>query len=185
MFIEQLSDVSPIGTILAWVPKPQVGANPVDLPNGWLLCDGSSITQGPWAGGKTPNLNSIGAFLRGGNNGHVLEIEQHQVEDHHHADSGHKHSCSASSSASSHHHTYTYSSASSDAGDICGTNGACADPDTLKHTTQNTGNSGISISTSCGTGSVHSGLGGVSSPAKSGGETRPINMKVIYVMRCW
>jgi len=231
-------DFSPIGTILAWVPKPQDSFASLELPDGWMRCDGTHITKGPWKGGKTPDLNSVGAFLRGGKDDHALEMEDDQVEDHSHNDQGHHHSCSASSNSgshhhscsasshssshhhtcsasshsSSHHHSYSYARTASDDGEICGTSGNhCSDPDTLEHVTTNTGSSyvgvsttcstgssnvGVSttcgtgssyvgVSTTCSTGSVHSGITGVASSAKSGLETRPLNMKVIYVIRIY
>merc|ERR1711934_259632 len=105
--VEQLSDQSPLGTILAWVPHPEASLAGEDLPDGWLPCNGSTITKGPWTGGKTPDLNSIGAFLRGGADDKVLEMEDDQVQDHEHEDPGHQHDCSASSTASPHDHSYT------------------------------------------------------------------------------
>ena len=76
---------APIGTILAWVPKPEkTSSNVVSIPDGWMPCDGSLITQGQWKGGKSPDLNSIGAFLRGDPADLVLEMEDSQIEDHQH-----------------------------------------------------------------------------------------------------
>ena len=118
---------------MAWVPHPEASLASEDLPDGWLPCNGSTITNGPWIGGKTPDLNSIGAFLRGGTDDKVLEVEQDQVQDHEHT----------STSAS------------------------------------------VTVQTSCSTSSHSSDIGGVDSAARSGTETRPINMKVSYVMRCW
>ena len=70
------SEVAPIGTIVAWTPKPdQDTLNPVDLPNGWVLCDGSVITHGIWAGRSTPDLNGRKRFLRGGSYEDVLTEE--------------------------------------------------------------------------------------------------------------
>merc|ERR1719264_1958602 len=105
--VEQLSDQSPLGTILAWVPHPEASLASEDLPDGWLPCNGSTITKGLWAGGKTPDLNSIGAFLRGGADDKLLEVEDDQVQEHGHEDSGHQHDCSASSTAAPHTHAYT------------------------------------------------------------------------------
>ena len=76
---------APIGTILAWVPKPEeTSSKAVSIPDGWMPCDGSLITQGQWKGGKTPDLNSVGAFLRGDPADLVLEMEDSQIEDHEH-----------------------------------------------------------------------------------------------------
>ena len=70
------SEVAPIGTIVAWTPKPnQDTLNPVDLPDGWVLCDGSVITYGIWAGQSTPDLNGRKRFLRGGSYEDVLTEE--------------------------------------------------------------------------------------------------------------
>ena len=76
---------APIGTILAWVPKPEkISSKAVSIPDGWMPCDGSLITQGQWKGGKTPDLNSVGAFLRGDPTDLVLEMKDSQIEDHQH-----------------------------------------------------------------------------------------------------
>merc|ERR1712098_548908 len=99
--------LAPIGTILAWSPKVDPSSGDlVPLPNGWQLCDGSTITKGPWSGGSTPNLNNAGLFLRGGDQSSVLEVEESMLEDHEHTDGGHSHSCQASSVAEPHSHTY-------------------------------------------------------------------------------
>ena len=38
---------APIGTILAWVPKPEkTSSKAVSITDGWMPCDGSLITQG-------------------------------------------------------------------------------------------------------------------------------------------
>merc|ERR1719264_357430 len=91
--VEQLSDRSPLGTILAWVPHPEVSLANEDLPEGWLRCNGSTITKGPWAGGKTPDLNGEKRFLRGASDSEVLSMEEDQMQDHKHqvSDPGHTH----------------------------------------------------------------------------------------------
>ena len=204
-----MSNASPLGTILAWVPQPEASQTVEALPDGWLPCDGSTITKGPWIGGKTPDLNSIGAFLRGGTDDKVLEVEDDQVQDHEHEDSGHQHDCSASSTAAPHDHDYLQYNNKDQ---------ACAQSNCghIMHSrtiTQTTESASVSVSTSCSTSflvfasvwtwaiiiskmihysalkakmkSHSSGIGGVDSAARSGTETRPINMKVSYVMRCW
>merc|ERR1719341_23125 len=104
--VEQLSDQSPLGTILAWVPHPEVSLASENLPDGWLPCNGSTITKGPWTGGKTPDLNGEKRFLSGGTDDKILEVEDDQVQEHQHEDSGHEHGCFASSSAGNHHHSF-------------------------------------------------------------------------------
>ena len=50
--------ITPIGTIQAWSPIPEVGSeNPVSIPNCWIPCDGSLIKNGTWIGQHSPNLN--------------------------------------------------------------------------------------------------------------------------------
>jgi len=82
----------PLGTILSWVPKP-LPATPHQetIPDGWVYCDGGVIPKGVWAGQKTPNLNGEGRFLRGGTAAQVLTPEGHMVQDHTHVDNGHTH----------------------------------------------------------------------------------------------
>ena len=60
-------DAFPLGTILSWVDRPSNGvSHVVDIPKGWVVCDGREIPEGIWKGSKTPNLNDEGRFLRGG-----------------------------------------------------------------------------------------------------------------------
>ena len=89
-----LSSDAPLGTITAWTPKIDLTSNDnIDLPDGWLLCDGGIIDQGLWNGGRTPNLNSEGRFLRGGSIDEVLTMQDDSFQDHGHPviDSGHTH----------------------------------------------------------------------------------------------
>jgi len=184
--VDEVSSASPLGTILAWVPQAEASLAAEALPDGWLPCDGSTITKGPWTGAKTPDLNSIGAFLRGGTNDKVLQMEDDQVQDHEHDDPGHQHSCSATSEAGSHHHSFNRYDLEfhTDHMDVSTVNNWAGN---MKRTTKGatTGSASVSVSTSCSTSSHSSGIGGVNDSARSGSETRPINMKVSYVMRCW
>ena len=162
---------APIGTILAWVPKvSKTSANVLSIPDGWMACDGSVITHGPWTGGKTPELNGIGAFLRGGSEQQVLEMEDDQIQEH-------EHYCSAATS--DHDHGYYAAENNGDEGEFCGQdNGAtCDDPDTLTYTEFRTTES-AKVSVSCS-------VKGISSSARSVKETRPKNMKVIYIIRVY
>jgi len=182
--VAQLSDVSPLGTILPWVPRPEASLAQEAIPDGWLPCNGTQIEKGPWAGGRTPDLHSMGAFLRGAEEGRVLEMEESMVANHEHEDTGHQHDCTASSTAEPHTHetqdTWAYmGTGQSDSKMASGSNGQYYRNDYTSSSTT------ASVSTSCSTFSHTSGLGGVSSPTNSGGETRPANMKVLYIMRCW
>ena len=65
------------GTIVAWVP---IG-NQSEPPEDWVICDGREITEGEWAGMKTPNLTDT--FLIGRNRKQVEldgEVESTPLE---------------------------------------------------------------------------------------------------------
>ena len=72
--------LAPVGTILAWTPKPNKETwNPVELPDGWKECDGSQIIGGIWDGQWLPNLNGEERFLRGAPTQNVLDLEWDEV----------------------------------------------------------------------------------------------------------
>mgnify|MGYP002058854847 CR=1 FL=1 len=166
---KQLSSDAALGTITAWTPKNAMDSNEnLDLPDGWLPCDGHSIENGPWAGGATPNLNTNGHFLRGGNENDVMVFEEDQIHDHEHTDAGHSHS------SPPHSHPYK---------DRQHYNQGQSEPN-------NPGSSYADVPrvtdpTSVTIESAESNIGGISSSYRSGDETRPRNMKVIWVMKCW
>lgn len=76
----------PVGTILPWL-----GLDWAELPSGWQRCDGSQINTGRMTGTVTPDLNSAGLFLRGSEDSRVGELEQQSLEEHTHTDNGHSH----------------------------------------------------------------------------------------------
>ena len=97
--------LAPIGTITAWVTKPVEDAESEELPDGWVRCDGSTIPHPSiWAGKMTPELNKGRFFLRGSEDKDMLTLEDDQLQDHMHEDSGHSHV--ARSTASPHSHSY-------------------------------------------------------------------------------
>ena len=70
----------PVGTILAWTPRPENSQDPVALPAGWQKCDGSQIVGGRWHGLYVPNINGEERFLRGTKtSSRVLATEEDQV----------------------------------------------------------------------------------------------------------
>ena len=84
----------PVGTIISWVLRVDKSGATVDLPDGWMRCDGSTVPSGSiWAGKKVPDLNGERRFLRGGADQDVLSLEEDQMEDHGHtvSDPGHVH----------------------------------------------------------------------------------------------
>ena len=73
-----------IGTILPWSPYPDKDTpNPATVPRGWVLCDGSEITEGDWIGRRTPDLNKSKRFLRGGHVGDALTLEEDSLNSRH------------------------------------------------------------------------------------------------------
>ena len=99
MYISNIFSVSnlpevPVGTIISWVLRVDKSGATVDLPDGWMRCDGSTVPSGSiWAGKKVPDLNGERRFLRGGPDEDLLTLEDDQVQDHHHivVDPGHSH----------------------------------------------------------------------------------------------
>jgi len=84
-------ETAPLGTIVAWVNKASSGAHVVNLPKGWVRCDGAAIPHpSVWAGKYTPNLNGEGRFLRGGSDSTVLKMEDDSFERHEHTYTAYK-----------------------------------------------------------------------------------------------
>merc|ERR1712141_223632 len=101
----------PLGTIIAWVPKVDKNSNSgiSEIPECWMLCNGSKITEGIWTDLNTPNLNGDGRFLRGGQPQDILMFQEDTLQDHDHSllDSGHAHTDAGHThSDSGHAHNY-------------------------------------------------------------------------------
>ena len=159
-------DNLPLGSIIPWVNKPDQDTLHVEeIPDGWALCNGSTIAEGVWKGEKTPNLNGEGRFLRGGQPHEVLNLEEHMVEDHTHIDNGHTHTDSG------HDHGYKEWFVN----EYCGLDGCNGGPG-LQDSKTTVGHANIQTSTS--------NLGGLASGNK-GSETRPTNMRVMWIMKVW
>jgi len=162
--------LAPIGTISAWVTKPSKETREdemVSLPDGWVRCDGSTIPEpSVWAGQLTPNLNGEKRFLRGASDSEVLTLEEDQMQDHKHivTDPGHTHGYvdkwPQMGTGDSGHDGPLFSDTSSDR------------YDKSHDATSESNVSGMTVD-------------GVTSDYKSGTETRPKNMNVIYIMRMW
>ena len=134
----------------------------VDLPNGWVRCDGGTIPEPSiWAGHLTPNLNGEKRFLRGASDSEVLTMEEDQMQDHKHqvSDPGHTHD---------YNDKYTNNVDGPKPGPKDGEGIFGEDHDS----TSDSSHTGITVD-------------GVSSGYRSGSETRPKNMNVIYIMRVW
>lgn len=77
-------DQLPLGTILSWTPYPDSNTQqPSEIPDNWMLCDGSEITEGIWAGHTTPDINKSKRFLRGGDVADALDTEEDSVKTEH------------------------------------------------------------------------------------------------------
>lgn len=75
--------LSPVGSIVAWVPRPESDSQTDQhLPDGWVRCDGSVIPEPSiWAGSHTPDLNTERRFLRGAaDDSQVLHLENDQIQ---------------------------------------------------------------------------------------------------------
>jgi len=165
-------NLAPIGTILAWVRKPSKETSDndmVNLPDGWVLCDGSPIPQpSMWAGQLTPNLNGGRRFLRGASEEDMLTLEEDQIQDHMHklSDPGHNHG---------YVDRYTWADGDSH-GDGHWGPGTWADTHDDRFDQPHDGTSDTEL-----TGiKVNGVLGG-----GPGDETRPRNMNVIFIMKIW
>jgi len=175
----------PIGAIIAWTPRDQEA-----LGSGWQRCDGSLIEDGPLAGTRTPYLNGEKRFLRGGSDEEAETVEEDAVQDHTHADPGHSHTDNGHThSDNGHTHNgprsgdyyvyYAYEQPS----DGCSEQD-CGDGNwATRHVDEYSGSGKASIQKSYADIQVSkAGLEGVQD-ARVDGETRPKNMKVVYIMR--
>merc|ERR1719348_190596 len=161
------TSLAPVGTI--------VGINHQgSLPSGWQLCDGSLILTGILAGQTTPNLNSEGYFLRGGVSPGTFQEDQ--IHEHSHNtdlhDPGHKHTDAGRDHI--YHDLYARSEKGDDANDrTMGSDSMNerAPKSDMGHAQISNEKTGISVTLSGTTG------------AKTGGETRPKNMAVTWIIR--
>merc|ERR1719300_1789975 len=172
-----LTAVAPLGSILPWVNKldPSSGS-PLPLPEGWMFCNGSDITKGIWSGGKTPDLNGKGLFLRGGSEDEVLMTQESSIQDHEHQDDQHNHGCTANSVADPHSHKlYVLRDISDHANHF-------SDGPLGWQLDQETDSATVNVTTTCEVNSQSSNIGGVTG-ANADEETRPANMRVLYIIR--
>ena len=130
-------------------------------------------------------------FLRGGDEASVLETQSSQLQDHQHDDLGHSHGCSASSTSGSHYHIHrrglpTEQGGCNDGPHGCTSHYSVTDSYLEQWSDVLTDSVTVSVSTTCTLDTEGSNLGGVdSNTAESGQETRPANMKVIYIIRVY
>ena len=139
---------------------------PIALPECYVPCDGSEITEGIWQGLQTPELNKSKRFLRGGLVSDALKVEEDSLQEH-------SHTSTVSDPGHSHDFTHTAANGGSD-----------GDPDPLANPIGDafyweypfqrqtySAKSGISMAVT-----------GVQGARKSS-ETKPKNMNVVFVMK--
>jgi len=185
----------PIGSIIAWMPAYSAKA---EIPSGWQRCDGSAIKLGPMAGTATPNLNAAKLFMRGSSDESAGTVEDDSVQDHQHADPGHTHSDSGHSHSDNGHTHYEDSSGDGHYPIYMGSDEAHHEDVVCTRYVDKLGGCGgyfvkwnswtvesakASITTnSASIQASNTGIGGMST-GKKGGETRPKNMNVVYIIR--
>ena len=114
-------------------------------------------------------------------------LQEDQLEDHQHEDGGHSHGCSATSVADPHYHSYFenyFRDLMRLVSDDGNQNNRYVKED-FSNRTVYTENETVKVRTNCDVNSASSNIGGVKSGAKSGGETRPRNMNVIFIIRIY
>ena len=155
-------DAVPLGTILPWVSVPSPGApHSAKLPRGWQRCGGQNIVEGRWGGHPTPDLNTARRFLRGGGEEDMLRLEDDQVQEHSHevVDPGHSHG-------------YTDRFTSVGGAGHPGPDGVDLVEDSwgFPHlATTRVARTGVGVGEVLG--------------ARTGGETRPTNMGIIFIIK--
>jgi len=160
---KEISEVvsPPLGTIIAWVTRPSNGTSDhVDLPEGWVRCNGNLIPHPSiWAGLPTPDLNGGKKFLRGGSDSSELtmEDEKTRLPDHVH---------SATTTPHSHSYEDKYLGAE-DSCDMASGSYWC-----VTYRNQSTVDATVDVT-----------VEGVSQHKSFDDETVPANMHVIYIMR--
>merc|ERR1711962_90766 len=167
--MDNMNNLLPVGSIIAWVTKPtKYTSELASLPDGWVRCNGNIIPKPSiWAGNLTPDLNGEKRFLRGSSDRDVLTLEEDQMQDHQHTlrDPGHEHP-----------YEDKYPNQGEDSGD--GNNGPGNSWDRKYDRWDKTHNVWTSrVSTGAKVLSVFGG--------RSGSETRPKNMNVIFIMKVW
>jgi len=182
----------PVGSIVAWMPAYSAKA---EIPSGWQRCDGAEIKSGPMSGMATPDLNGAKLFMRGGSDESAGTVEEDSVQDHEHVDPGHTHVDAGHTHIDAGHTHYQTSDAygsfvqgasSSDIGYddvICTRSHHENCGGYYMRMVWNTAYAGAAITTDQATIQANTaGMGGMST-GRPGGETRPKNVNVVYIMR--
>jgi len=169
-----LMKMMPLGSIVAWVPKPdKAAADESEIPDGWMYCDGSKIAEGIWAGLHTPDLNNKNEFLRGGTEIDYLNHEDCAIQDL-------GLDLVKNEEKISHVHEFLYEWHDHDR---CSDAGGGAF-DKICNTNWHTGTSGKSGQTESSDMTItYAGVSLKQNDYRKADETRPINSKVIWIIR--
>jgi len=189
----------PIGSIVAWMP----GFSRIkELPSGWQRCDGSLIKTGTLKGQVTPDLNTIGRFMRGSTDEMAGVTQEDAVQDHTHVDEGHTHQDSGHTHTDTGHAHYEDSSGNghyspflgsdeANAKDVICTRsynhdffgGDCGGYFLKKDEVWVTEGASAKLTTNpANIQSSNSGISGMAS-GRLADETRPKSMNVVYIIR--
>ena len=116
-----------------------------------------NFSAGPWIGRNTPDINNSKRFLRGGSLGEAFEVEEDAFQEHHHE----------------HYHNFA---------DLTSSRYVQADWGYSYYL--GIDNADVEYSTH---GAIHGRIVAADqiSDARIATETRPKNIKVVYVMKCW
>ena len=185
-----LETMPPLGSIIPWIGANNAG---MDVPTRWQKCDGSLIEQGPLAGQTTPNLNGKELFIRGGSDKDSGRIEDDALEEHSHKDPGHTHK-DRGHTHTQEEHSHQIDESDSDNEGFIVSSFASRDTELMCHANsggtvwcvnwnKKTAKSTATINTSrASIGNSKTGVGEVSG-GKSASETRPKNMRLVYIIR--
>ena len=148
------------------------GQDLADLPAGWMRCDGSEITDknSIWHGHYVPDLNGDKRFLRGGSENDMLTEEEDQMQNHRHTSTA-----KVTIHDPGHHHSYDDNTV-----DDRSSGFKYGDGMMRQDHTRTSGSSHTGITASA---TVTNSL--VSNSYRTGVETRPKNMIIIWVIRVW
>ncbi len=152
----------PLGTILAW--HKSLTGTPPQLPDGWVECNGQTLSDpaSPYDGQAIPDLNNPketwntkGAFLRGHTTSGEFEDDQYQG-----------------------HHHRVYPGGGSDSGNTA---------NTLAHDSNQGHYFGSTASYATGNGTIGWAVtqenDGSNGTPRTGAETLPANMSVVWIMK--
>merc|ERR1719334_933920 len=157
-----------------------------DLPEGWMLCDGSMIpidSPSIWAGSRLPDLNKEKRFLRGADYEDQLKMEDDMMQDHKHKEGKHSHHTTVEVSSTV-EVTDNYRTRYDNKHDNCHSNCANVWGAGELHTNTTTVDAVVSVevnnpSATCGS----KGIDTDDTDYRTGDETRPKNMNVQWIMR--